>query len=149
MRIGAAVQRAGGLLAGIVIATKVDPAADSTEIPDGRVRASIAKGLARLGVDRTGPDVQRRYPHGERDDRVAVAGPAVGAACARYDQPLAAAALQCSMPSGDVESTVVGVSSPERIAQMVEHASMTIPVELRAELLTLVPPADGWLDQPA
>ena len=38
------------------------------------------------------------------------------AACRRYDVPLAAAALQFSMRSEVIDSTVVGVSSPQRIS---------------------------------
>jgi D-threo-aldose 1-dehydrogenase len=249
LRIGAAIRRAGGLPAGIVLATKVDPAPGSDDFSGDRVRASFAESLERLGVDRVpllhlhdperisfeegvapggpvealvalrdeglvdrigvaggpvpllqryldtgafdvvlshnrytlldrsaaglfaraaaagtgvinaapygggmlakGPEVQTKYAYGERDDRVAQAARAMGEACARHGVPLAAAALQFSMRSADVHSTVVGVSSPERIAQTVELASVAIPDELWAELETLVPPADGWLDPPA
>ena len=101
------------------------------------------------GMLAKGPEVQTKYAYGERDDRVARAATAMGEACARHGVPLAAAALQFSMRSADVHSTVVGVSSPERIAQTVELASVAIPEALWAELETLVPPADGWLDPPA
>ena len=56
------------------------------------------------------------------------------AACRRYDVPLAAAALQFSLRSELIASTVVGVSSPERIAQTLELAAVPVPDELWPEL---------------
>jgi D-threo-aldose 1-dehydrogenase len=248
-RIGSAVRRAGGLPAGVVLATKVDPATGSSDFSGDRVRRSFEESLERLGVDRVpllhlhdperisfeqgvapggplealitlreqglvdrigvaggpvpllqqyldtgafdvvlshnrytlldrsaaglfaaaaaaglgvlnaapygggmlakGPDVQTKYAYGARDAGVAEAARAMGAACERFGVPLRAAALQFSMRSADVHSTVVGMSSPERVAQTVELAAVEVPDELWAELETLVPSADGWLDPPA
>jgi D-threo-aldose 1-dehydrogenase len=67
------------------------------------------------------------------------------AACQRYDVPLAAAALQFSMRSEVIDSTVVGVSSPQRITQTVELAAEAIPDELWPELEQLTPPQELWL----
>jgi D-threo-aldose 1-dehydrogenase len=96
-----------------------------------------------------GPDVQTKYAYGERDAHVADAARAMAAACERAGVPLAAAALQFSMRSPAVHSTVVGMSSPERLAQTVELATTPIPEDLWAELETMVPAPDGWLDPPA
>ena len=63
-----------------------------------------------------------------------------------YDVPLAAAALQFSMRSELVDSTVVGMSSPERLAQTLELAAVEIPDELWDELEQVVPPRELWLD---
>ena len=52
------------------------------------------------------------------------------------------------MRSEVVDSTVVGVSSPERIAQTLELAAVSIPDELWAELEQATPPPDFWLDPP-
>ena len=68
------------------------------------------------------------------------------AACRRFDVPLAAAALQLSMRSEMIDSTVVGVSSPERIAQTVDLAAVAIPEELWSELEQLTPSRELWLD---
>jgi D-threo-aldose 1-dehydrogenase len=68
------------------------------------------------------------------------------AACRRYGVPLAAAALQFSMRSELIDATVVGVSSPQRIAQTIELARAAIPDELWSELDQATPPRQLWLD---
>lgn len=97
------------------------------------------------GMLSKGPDVQPKYGYGDRGDAVAEAATAMQQACARYGVPLAAAALQLSMRSPVVGSTVVGVSAPERVAQTLELAAVTVPDELWAELEHLVPDSAGWL----
>ncbi|WP_233551006.1 aldo/keto reductase [Amnibacterium setariae] len=249
VRIGIAIRRAGGLPAGVVLATKVDPAPGSSDFSGDRVRRSFEESLERLGVDRVpllhlhdperisfeegvapggplealvalreqglvdrigvaggpvpllqryldtgafdvvlshnrytlldrsaeglfaaaaaagigvinaapygggmlvkGPDVQTKYAYGERDEGIAAAARAMAAACARYDVPLPAAALQFSLRSPHVHSTVVGMSSPERVAATAGLAAVPVPDDLWAELEALVPAADGWLDPPA
>ena len=97
------------------------------------------------GMLARGPDVQSKYGYGERDARIADAARAMAAACARYDVPLAAAALQFSLRGASVDATVVGVSSPQRVAQTLDYAARDIPTALWAELETLVPASDMWL----
>lgn len=97
------------------------------------------------GMLAKGPDAQTKYGYGERDERVADAARAMQAACARLGVPLAAAALQFSLRAPFVDTTVVGVSSPERVAETVDFATREIPEELWAELDALVPPAELWL----
>ena len=80
------------------------------------------------------------------DDRIRQAAEAMEAACRRYGVPLAAAALQFSMRSELIDSTVVGVSSPERITQTLELAGVEIPDELWSELEQARPPRELWLD---
>ncbi len=101
------------------------------------------------GMLSKGPDVQRKYAYGERDDAVARAARAMAEACVRAGVPLAAAALQFSTRSAAVHSTVVGISAPERVAQTIDLATTSIPDDLWAELETFVPDASGWLDPPA
>jgi D-threo-aldose 1-dehydrogenase len=98
------------------------------------------------GMLAKGPDVQRGYAYGERDDRVAAAASAMQDACLRHGVTLAAAALQFSLRSPSVDSTVVGISTPERVAQTLEYAEMEIPAELWDELEALVPPSELWLN---
>jgi D-threo-aldose 1-dehydrogenase len=93
-----------------------------------------------------GPGVQQKYAYGARDDRVREAAEAMEASCRRHDVPLAAAALQFSLRSEMITSTVVGVSSPQRIEQTLELAAAAIPDELWDELEQAVPPRDLWLD---
>jgi D-threo-aldose 1-dehydrogenase len=97
------------------------------------------------GMLSKGPSVQRKYAYGSRDDRIRTAAAAMEAACRRYDVPLAAAALQFSLRSEVIDSTVVGVSSPQRITQTLELAAVTIPDELWPELEQLTPPQELWL----
>lgn len=97
------------------------------------------------GMLAKGPDAQTKYGYGERDERVADAARSMQAACTRLGVPLAAAALQFSLRAPFVDATVVGVSSPERVAETVDVATREIPEELWAELDALVPPAELWL----
>jgi len=101
------------------------------------------------GMLSKGPDVQPKYAYGARDDRVREAAVAMAAACRRHDVPLAAAALQFSMRSALVDSTVVGVSSPERVDQTLALAAVPVPDELWDELEQAVPPRELWLDRGA
>ena len=116
-------------------------------------RFAAARGLGVLnaapyggGMLSKGPSVQQKYAYGSRDDRIRQAAEAMEAACRRYGVPLAAAALQFSMRSELIDSTVVGVSSPERITQTIELAGVEIPDELWSELEQARPPRELWLD---
>ena len=51
-RVGAAVRARGGLPAGFVLATKVDPDPRTGDFSGARVRASLEESLERLGLDR-------------------------------------------------------------------------------------------------
>ena len=244
-RIGAAIRQAGGLPAGVVLATKVDPDPRTGDFSGDRVRASLQESMERLGVARIallhlhdperisfaegtapggpvealvdlreqrlvdhlgvaggpvdvlrqyldtgafevvlshnrytlldrsaepifrlaaerglgvlnaapygggmlskGPNVQQKYAYGSRDGRIREAAEAMEAACRRYDVPLAAAALQFSLRSPVIDSTVVGVSSPQRIDQTLELAAVEIPDELWAELERATPARELWL----
>jgi D-threo-aldose 1-dehydrogenase len=95
-----------------------------------------------------GPERQRLYAYGERDDAVAKAAVAMRAAADRAGVPLAAAALQFSLRAPFVHSTVVGVSSPSRVAETLSLANVPIPPSLWDELESLVPPPSLWLDPP-
>ncbi|HEY0247078.1 MAG TPA: aldo/keto reductase [Gryllotalpicola sp.] len=97
------------------------------------------------GMLAKGPEAQSKYGYGERDDRIAAAARAMRELCERHGVPLPAAALQFSLRAPFVDSTVVGVSSPERVAQTVEYATREISEELWAELDALVPPSELWL----
>ena len=98
------------------------------------------------GMLSKGPGVQQTYAYGSRDDRIRQAGVAMEAACRRYDVPLAAAALQFSMRLDVIDSTVVGMSSPQRIAETLELAAVTIPDDLWSELEQHTPARKLWLD---
>lgn len=93
-----------------------------------------------------GPDAQPKYAYGQRDDSIRERAAQMMAACERYDVPLAAAALQFSVRNSLIHSTVVGMSSPQRIAQTLALLAVQIPESLWEELLALTPPREFWLD---
>ena len=97
------------------------------------------------GMLAKGPDVQRKYGYAERADTVADAARSMARACAGHGVPLPAAALQFSLRSPLVDTTVVGISSPERVAQTLEFAALEIPDELWGELEDCVPGPEHWL----
>ena len=57
--------------------------------------------------------------------------------CARYNVPMAAAALQFSLRDPRITVTIVGMSRPERIQETIAYATHPIPQELWDELLAL------------
>lgn len=97
------------------------------------------------GMLAKGPDVQANYAYGERSGDLAAAARAMAHACAEHGVPLPAAALQFSLRATTVDATVVGISSPERVAQTLAYAEWDIPDALWAELESLVPAREHWL----
>jgi D-threo-aldose 1-dehydrogenase len=247
-RVGVALRRRGGLPAGVVLATKVDPDPATGDFSGKRIRVSFEESLERLGLDHIqllhlhdperisfeeatapggpvealaelkrqglvdhlgvaggpvalmqqyldtgmfevvlthnrytlldrsaealfraahdngvgvlnaapygggmlakGSQQQARYAYSEADGAVTAAADAMRAAADRAGVPLAAAALQFSLRAPFIDSTVVGVSSPDRVKQTLDFASVPIPDALWAELSALVPASSRWLDPP-
>lgn len=67
-------------------------------------------------------------------------------ACLARGVSLTAAALQFSVREPRVTSTVVGVSEPERIGEITALMSEQIPDDLWAELDSLAPGPESWLN---
>ena len=61
--------------------------------------------------------------------------------CARYEVPLAAAALQFSLRDPRITNTIVGMSSAARIQSTIDLATIDIPDAVWQELAT-IPPSD-------
>ena len=97
------------------------------------------------GILSKGSSMRTTYGYRPAQERVLERIRAMETACASHGVPLAAAALQFSMRDPRVASTVVGVSTPERIAETVALAGVAIPGELWAELESLTPPRETWL----
>jgi D-threo-aldose 1-dehydrogenase len=97
------------------------------------------------GMLAKGPDAQPRYAYGTRGSQLRDRVLEMESVCKEYGVPLAAAALQFSVRDSRVASTVVGLSSPERIAQTLGLLSVEITDELWSRLSELVPPAGSWL----
>jgi D-threo-aldose 1-dehydrogenase len=77
-----------------------------------------------------GPDAVPRYCYAPVGEQTLARVRAMETLCARFDVPLAAAALQFSVRDPRVASTIVGMSDPSRIDQTVRLAAMPIPDEL-------------------
>jgi len=91
-----------------------------------------------------GPDAVPTYCYQLASDETISRVRRMQAACEARGVPLAAAALQFSLRDERVTSTIVGMSSPERVDQTVGLAEWHIDDELWAELLELAAPGrDG------
>ena len=89
------------------------------------------------GILVKGPDALPSYSYSAASDRLLDRVRDMERACAVYDVPLAAAALQFSLRDARVASTVVGMSRPERIDETLALATHEIPDELWDELLPI------------
>ncbi len=97
------------------------------------------------GLLARGPDAHPKYAYGLGSDAAVLAAREMEAVCAAAGVPLAAAALQFSLREPAIESTVVGVSRAERIAETERLANWPIPDGLWDELDALCPPAEYWI----
>lgn len=89
------------------------------------------------GMLAKGPSTYPRYMYGEAPEAMLYQAQQMEAACARYQVPLAAAALQFSLRDPRITATIVGISRPERLAATVTLAQQQIPEELWKELETI------------
>jgi D-threo-aldose 1-dehydrogenase len=97
------------------------------------------------GMLAKGAGAQPRYAYGLGDTSMAGIANAMQAACERYGVPLAAAALQFSTRDPRIDSTVVGISTPARVAQTAALLNHAIPTALWDELEALTPPRELWI----
>lgn len=91
--------------------------------------APYASGVLAKGVGRNA-----RYRYGAVDDSIRQRVLAMEAACSEFGIPLRVAALHFSLRDPRIASTVVGVSAPGRVAQLVADTEVTVPDELWLEL---------------
>lgn len=77
-----------------------------------------------------GPDQVPTYCYAPVDDTVLTRVRAIESACRNHDVPMAAVALQFSTRDERVASTVVGMSRPERFAEMQKLLETPVPSEL-------------------
>lgn len=89
------------------------------------------------GLLAKGPDQYPRYAYSEANDEVIERAHQLEAICARYDVPLAAAALQFPLRDHRVDGTIIGISRPERIAQTIDLATITIADACWDELMAI------------
>ncbi|MCA0253038.1 MAG: aldo/keto reductase [Actinobacteria bacterium] len=91
------------------------------------------------GILATSPRTMTTYRYEPAAPWVLSAVDQMIAACDRYEFPIAAAALQFSLRNPDIDSTVVGVVSPQQLADTLALAEMTPPDGLLDELVALTP----------
>lgn len=77
---------------------------------------------------------QPRYRYRPAGDEVVATTERLRNLCRRFDTDLAAVALQFSTRDPRIASTVVGVSRPGRIRQLIANATIPIPEEVWSEL---------------
>lgn len=111
------------------------------------MRDAAAQGIAFVnaapyggGMLVRGPDEVPTYCYQPASDQTLARVRAMQRACEARGVPLAAAALQFSMRNGLVASTIVGMSSPERVEQTIRLAEWAIDDNLWQELLDLAAP---------
>ena len=97
------------------------------------------------GILARGPGHEGNYGYRRAAGELVGRAKEVEATCSRYGVPLAVAALQFSMRDPRVASTVVGVTRPERVDQVVEMAAYSVPQALWEEVAALAAPEELWL----
>ena len=86
------------------------------------------------GILAKGPDNYPRYMYGQASQQQIAQVRRIDAVCRRYAVPLGAAALQFSLRDPRVQSTIVGISKPQRVAETEALATHPIPDVLWAEI---------------
>ncbi|MFO1033433.1 MAG: aldo/keto reductase [Hyphomicrobiales bacterium] len=87
----------------------------------------LAKGAAKAPL----------YAYMPADDDITARAKAIEAVCAKHGVPMGAAALQFSLRSPYVASTICGVTSAARVQETINWASVQIPDGLWAELAAI------------
>jgi D-threo-aldose 1-dehydrogenase len=95
------------------------------------------------GILAKGPAAYPRYAYKRADESQIEQTREIQAVCQRHGVPLAAAALQFSLRDPRIDSTIIGISRPERVAQTLALASHPIPEPLWAELEPIIAPEGG------
>ena len=109
-------------------------ATDMFELAKARDIAMLNAAPYASGILAKGAAKQPLYAYMPAGDDINSRANAIEALCASYGVPMGAAALQFSMRSPFVASTICGVSSPERVQQTLDWANQAIPDALWKEL---------------
>jgi D-threo-aldose 1-dehydrogenase len=97
------------------------------------------------GMLAKGPAAHPNYAYRPSPPEVLDSATQIQQACDGHGVPLAAAALQFSMREPRITSTIVGITRPERVEQLIELAEYPIPAALWADVSELAAPEDTWL----
>ncbi|MCR2791678.1 aldo/keto reductase [Microbacterium sp. zg.Y625] len=98
------------------------------------------------GILSSWPRVSDWYHYRSAPDEVLQAIDTIGAACARHDVPLIAAALQFSARDPRIHSTICGMVSPAQVEQTVALLDVPIPDDLWDEIDRLTPSRSTWIN---
>jgi D-threo-aldose 1-dehydrogenase len=97
------------------------------------------------GLISRGPDRQPGYAYATGDEVAHRAAAAMLVISRRFGVPLTAAALQASLRDPRITSTVVGMSSPSRVAETLDLMAVEVPAEMWVRLEELALPPEHWL----
>lgn len=89
------------------------------------------------GVLAKGSERSARITYQEADEEMLSPVRRIEAVCARHGVPMGAAALQWSVRDPRISSTVIGVSKPERLAETMDWAALSIQDEVWSDLQRL------------
>ena len=89
------------------------------------------------GILAKGAAQQPLFAYMPADDSIVSRVKAIEVLCSQYGVPVGAAALQFSIRSPLVASTICGVSTPERVQQTIDWSNWSIPDALWKDLLAL------------
>ncbi|MHB1134135.1 MAG: aldo/keto reductase [Chloroflexota bacterium] len=89
------------------------------------------------GILVKGPSADPRYQYHPAPPELLTRARRMEELCYVYGFPLGAVALQFSLSDPRITSTIVGVSRPQRVAQTLSFAQMTLPRALRADIEAL------------
>jgi D-threo-aldose 1-dehydrogenase len=109
-------------------------AAPLLELAAGRGLAVLNAAPYGSGILAKGPDAYARYAYQDAPVELVDRARRMAQVCERYGVPLAAAALQFSLRDARIDSTIVGMTRPERIEQTLALARHPIPDEVWPEL---------------
>lgn len=89
------------------------------------------------GILAKGPSAYPRYMYGQASEDQLQRALALEALCQRYQVPLAAVALQFSLRDPRINSTIVGISKPERLVETMALACTSVQDALWQEIANL------------
>ncbi|WP_240340426.1 aldo/keto reductase [Nocardioides sp. SYSU D00038] len=96
----------------------------------------------------TSPQRSTNYGYSPANQEVLRAGKALDQLCSRWGTDLATAALQFSMRDPRIHTSVVGISRPERVRNLLDAVGVDLPRDFWSEVEDLLPPPEYWLDPP-
>ena len=127
--------------------TLVDRSADELiDIAVGRGVTVVNAAVYGGGALARWPQPVSTYAYRPAHPKVAEAVAAMGSLCERHNVSLAAAALQFSTRDSRIATTVVGAHTAEHVEQFIADSRLDIADSLFAELDSLSPPGEVWLD---